>query len=118
MKMEIKLDEERIKRDGEYTVEELWEKIDEEFENACKKKIQADGSVMYTGILFKDYYTDMMSAAMIFSEYEWFAKYCVKWLWYENEDIDDEEYDDSVPLYVTDVLAEERKENPLFKQWC
>ncbi len=108
MKMEIKLDEERIKRDGEYDVAELWTRIDKEFENACRKEVQPDGSVMYVGIPDKDYYTDINVAAMVFKQSRWFAQYCVKWIWYDNE----YDNDDSSPFDEIDVL-----DNQIRQRW-
>lgn len=108
MKMEIRLDEERIKRDGEYDLAELWARIDKEFENGCRKDVQADGSVMYVGIPDKDYYTDFSAGYMILSELQPFAKYCVKWIWYDNDD------DESQPFSDEDVLQKEKMRNPLF----
>lgn len=109
MKMEIKLDTERIRRDGKYDVVELWKQIDKEFANACTKEVQADGSVMYVGIPDADYYTDMNVAAMIFKNTEWFAQYCVKWIWYDNDD------DESLPFNEEDILAEARLNRALFR---
>ncbi len=108
MKMEIKLDEERIRRDGEYDVAELWARIDKEFENGCRKEVQADGSVMYVGIPDKDYFTDLNVAAMIFKHSRWFAQYCVRWIWYDNDD------DETLPFQDIDVLENQKGKNPLF----
>lgn len=104
MKMEIKLDEERIKRDGEYDVAELWASIDKEFENACTKEVQADGSVMYVGIPDKDYYTDFATGYMILSEVKPVLKYCIKWIWYDNDD------DESLPFDEEDIILHLKEE--------
>lgn len=112
MKMEIKLDEERIRRDDKYGVEELWKMIDKEFANACTKEVQPDGSVMYVGIPDKDYFTEINLAVAVFKHSDWFAQYCVKWIWYDNDD-DDE----SLPFDDEDVLAEVRENNSIFKRW-
>lgn len=112
MKMEIKLDEVRIRKDGEYDVADLWQMIDKEFASACTKEVQPDGSVMYTGIEDRDYFTDFASAHMILSDKEWMAKYCVKWIWYDNDDDEGQPYDEE------DVLVGERSDNPLFKRWA
>lgn len=109
MKMEIKLDTERIHRDGKYDATELWKQIGKEFANACTKEVQTDGSVMYVGIPDKDYYADFSSAYMILSESPAFAKYCVKWIWYDNDD------DESLPFEEEDVLEKERHRNNLFR---
>ncbi len=111
MKMEIKLDEDRVKRDGRFDIAELWQAIDKEFANACTKEVQPDGSVMYVGIPNKDYYSDINVAATVYKNTEWFAQYCVKWIWYDNDD------DESLPFQDIDVLASQRAKNPLFKRW-
>ena len=108
MKMEIKLDAERIRRDGKYDVAELWKMIDKEFANACTKEVQTDGSVMYVGIPDKDYFTDINVAAVFLKQSEWFAQYCLKWIWYDNDD------DESLPFQDIDVLASQKAKNPLF----
>ena len=76
MQMLIKLDEERVKADGKYDLADMWRKIDERFEAGCVKEVLQDGSAMYTGDDDKDYFTDMAAAYILFSESEWFTKYC------------------------------------------
>ncbi len=109
MKMEIKLDEARIRKDGKYDVSELWKAIDERFEKACTKEILPNGAVMYSGISNRDYYTDFAAAYMILSETKSFATYCVKWIWYNNDD------DENLPFQDIDVLANQRAKNKLFR---
>lgn len=111
MKMEIKLDEERIRRDGKYDVAELWKMIDKEFVNACTKEVQPDGAVMYVGIPDKDYYTEINVAIMILEDKDWFAQYCVKWVWFDNDD------DENLPFNKEDVLSYKRLNNSLFRRW-
>lgn len=98
MKMEIKLDEVRIRKDGEYDIAELWQMIDKEFASACTKVVQPDGSVMYTGIEDKDYYTCLSLAYLTLKYTKWFLNYCSKWVWYDNDD------DEELPFSDEDVL--------------
>lgn len=108
MKMLIKLDEERVLRDGKYDLADMWRKIDEQFENGCVKEVQPDGSALYSGKADKDYFTCISIAYIRLSSREWFAQYCNKWIWYDNDD------NESLPMQDMDVLAEERKDNILF----
>ncbi len=108
MKMLIALDEERVKSDGIYDLADMWRVIDEKFKKACTKEVQSDGSVLYSGDPNKDYYTCIMLAYVILSERKWFAQYCSKWIWYDNDD------DEELPFQDINVLLKERNRNPLF----
>ncbi len=108
MKMEIALDEERILRDGVYDLKKIWNKIDEKFLSACTRERLPDGSVMYSGDPNKDYYTAIMLAVMYLEDRKWFAEYCGKWIWYDNED------DETLPYHIIDVLSRQRTDNRLF----
>lgn len=108
MKMLIQLDEERILREGKYDLNDMWRVIDKMFENGCTKSVQPNGEVLYLGDANKDYYTRISLAYMRLSEQKWFAQYCSKWIWYDNDD------DENLPFADEDVLAKERKRNPLF----
>lgn len=108
MKMLISLDEERVLRDGKYPLANMWQKIDAQFEKCCKKEKQPDGSVVYAGEMQKDYYTQINLAAIYLKRQKWFAEYCNKWIWYDNED------DETLPYQEIDVLARQRRQNALF----
>ena len=108
MKMLIRLDERKIETDGIYDLADMWRLVDSKFEKACTKEVQADGSRLYSGKSDKDYYTCISLAYMVLSEQDWFAQYCIKWIWYDNDD------DESLPLGDEDVLAKERIRNPIF----
>lgn len=108
MKMLIKLDELKVKTDGEYDLADMWRIIDAKFEKACTKEVQSDGSRMYAGIASQDYYTKINVATMVLKKQPWFAKYCTKWVWYDNDS------DESLPFQNIDVLSQCRGNNPLF----
>lgn len=111
MKMLIQLDEERVKKDGKYKLEDMWRVIDAKFDKyGCEKERQEDGSMLYKGNPEKDYFTCMMLAAMQLKHQKWFGRYCTKWIWYDNDD------DEDLPFQDIDVLARERQKNPLFNQ--
>lgn len=108
MKMEIALDEERILRDGVYDLKKIWNKIDEKFLSACTRERLPDGSVMYSGEPNKDYYTAIMLAAAVLKKQSWFARYCTKWIWYDNDD------NEGLPFQEIDILSRQRLKNSLF----
>lgn len=114
IKMLIQLDEERIKADDEYDLQEMWQAIDELFEDVkCIKEVQPDGSVMYSGNPNrKNLLADFCYVYFSLAKWEFFAQYCNKWLWYSNEGNDD------LPLGEDDVLAKERIRRPLFAKYA
>ena len=109
MKMLIKLDEERVRRDGKYDLADMWRKIDEQFEKYnCIKEVQPGGGVLYSGNPDYDYYTCMGLSYLSLRKQRWFALYCNEWIMFSNED------DESLPLSDENLLVKERLENPLF----
>lgn len=102
IKMLIKLDEERISYDG-YDVKKIWEDIiDKKFEKTCTKEVLEDGSRLYVGKQGCDYYTEISVAFLNLRKQEWFAKYCLRWLWRDGD------------YYEEDILQKEYQKNPLF----
>lgn len=114
MKMLIQLDEERIKVDDEYDLQEMWQAIDELFEDVkCIKEVQPDGSVMYSGNPNRDnLLADFGYAYLSLTDWEPFAQYCSKWICYDNED------NENLPLADEDVLAKLRQSDPLFAKYA
>ena len=114
MKMLIQLDEERIKADDEYDLQEMWQAIDEVFEDVKYiKEVQPDGSVMYLGNPNRDnLLADFGCAYLTLTDWEPIAKYCCKWICYDNEDNED------LPLADEDVLAKLRQRAPLFAKYA
>lgn len=114
MKMLIQLDEERIKADGKYSSKKMWDFIDEVFEDKkCIKEVQPDGSVMYSGNPNSNsLLADFCYAHWTFVKWNLFAKYCSKWIWYDNE------FDEDSPFDEDDVLAKERIRTPLFAKYA
>ncbi len=108
MKMLIQLDEEKVLSDGKYALEDMWRIIDKQFAGECDKEVQPDGSVLYSGNPNKDYFTRINLAAMYLKSRKWFAEYCIKWIWYDND------YNESMPFDEIDVLSRQREKNPLF----
>lgn len=105
-KMLIQLDEERIKREGKYSIEKMWSIIDEAFSyGQCIKEVQSDGSVMYSGNPNRDnYLCDFGIAYVVLMDKIWFADFASKWIWYNNDD------DENLPFQDSDCLVRAKKE--------
>lgn len=108
MKMLIKLNEDKVKQDNIYNIDTMWKVIDNQFKEACTKEKQEDGAVIYSSIADKDYFTCIGVAYIRLRHQEWFAKYCTKWIWYDNDS------DETLPFQEINVLAEEQEDNDLF----
>ncbi len=108
MKMLIQIDEEKVLTDRKYNLEKMWNAIDKMFSRDCIKEKQLDGSILYSGHPQRDYYTRINLAVMSLQQQRWFAKYCIQWIWYDNDD------DETLPFQNIDVLSRLRKECPLF----
>ena len=103
IKMLIRLDESRMAEDG-YDTEKIWKEIiDVKFEACCTTEILEDKLRLYSGKQGCDYYTAMCVAFLNLRKQDWFAKYCLRWLWLEGN------------RFEEDLLQKERKKNPLFK---
>ena len=110
LKMLIQIDEERLVKDDRYDLDDYWESIDFRFKDNCTKEVLPDGSVLYGGIPGANYFPEIGAASITLSEAEWFANYVTKWIWYDNDGMEDK------PLYPIDIIAGERKDNPLFQK--
>ncbi|MGN0789655.1 MAG: hypothetical protein ACI4MY_06920, partial [Christensenellales bacterium] len=59
-----------------------------------------------------NYLADFGYAFLSLREWNLFAQYCNKWIWYDNED------DENLPLADEDILLKERIDNPLFAKYA
>lgn len=113
MKMLIGIDEERVRKDGLYDLDDMWRLIGMRFlEHGCTAERQEDGSVMYSGTKTNDYYAAINFAIDFLEVQPWFAQYCTKWIWYDNHNRDER----VMPYFDEDVLEQERADNILFKR--
>ena len=106
-KMQIWLDETKIKREGVYTVEEVWKVVDKAFEEGkCIKEVQPDGSVMYLGNPSSDnLLSDFGVAYVILTDSEIFGRYALDWKWFSNDGIEQE------PMYEMNPMED------LIEEW-
>lgn len=106
--MLIELDLTKLERDG-YDAEAVRRLVDKRFSKACSK-ITDGAATLYEGIEGKDYFTEISIAYVNLKKQDWFAKYCRRWLW-----IEDDKYGN---VYEEDCLKAERLKNPLFMKYA
>ena len=109
--MLINLDREKIEKDGKYTVEEVWNMVNEitgkyEF----KQEEQEDGAILYVGQGEQSSFDGCGCSYVILSESEWFARYVSEWILYESDD------DDKTKWFGSDLIFKESTRNPLFQK--
>ncbi len=106
--MLIEFDVPKLERDG-YNLETVERLVDKRFSKACRKTV--DGATfLYKGIEGKDYFTEICIAYVNLKKQDWFAKYCCRWLWLEDDKYGNE--------YEEELLEEERLKNPLFMKYA
>lgn len=110
LKMLIQIDEDRLIKDDRYDLKNYWEVIDRKFADNCTKEVLPDKSVLYSGIPGADYFHDIARGFVGLLDKQWFADYVTKWIWYDNEGMEDQ------PLYPIDLLEKQRKKNPIFQK--
>lgn len=111
MKMLIQIDEERVRADGIYDLDDMWRLIGKYFlEYDCTAERQKDGAMLYSGTETNDYFTAINLAVCFLEIQPWFAQYCTKWIWYDND------ANESLPFLEIDVLESSRQDNELFKR--
>lgn len=87
-KMEFGFNEERINKDGEYTVEEVYQMLDEIMN---KHNLHAIKQGIYEGEYTTSFSNFIYSVANLSNEI-WFRKYCNKWYFTNPEDDFDDVY--------------------------
>ena len=90
MKVEIVLDEDKIKAEGEYEVEEIKRCVCDPFEqNGLRKVETTDGSIVYCDKNRDNDYAWLWGANFILVDEVWFIHYVKSWLWVHDENIED-----------------------------
>ena len=87
MKMKITIDERKAKVDSEYTIEEMYEKIDNIAKRANITKKGKDG--FYIGNNNAQDYSNFGKIIIDLNDSEWFIPYIDEWLWYVDNTIED-----------------------------
>ena len=84
-KVEILLNEKKIKAEGEYTSEEFHQTLDEYFiENAdMEKRVESDGTIGYHAKVMKDenHYAKIWKSIGDLADCKWFTGYLIKFVY-------------------------------------
>ena len=100
LKLEIKMDEEKIKEEKKYTSELIYQTIDKAFlKHQLRKEVEPDGTRVFYGTGNKYDYGAFGLLIKTLSEKTWFMDYVIKWVWYNSDRGRDEE-----DFSVEDVL--------------
>ena len=82
LKLEIKMDENKICTEGKYTPESIYQ---------LEKEEGTDGSVFFCGTGQAGDYGAFGSIITTLKEKPWFMDYVTRWIWYNSDDRENEE---------------------------
>lgn len=91
LKLELRMDRDRIEEKGEYDPEKLQERLDKGFFRfGFRKEILADGTICYWGNNQRHDYAHFGALINSLEDTPWFMEYVDKWLWYNSDGQPDE----------------------------
>lgn len=86
LKLEIRLDYDRIIRDGKYEPDRIQSALDNSFMDCgFRKQILEDNTVCYWGNKQPEDYANFGGLITSLKTKPWFMKYVDKWLWYNSD---------------------------------
>ena len=90
MKMEIVLDEDKIRAEGEYEVELIKYNVCRPFDEKKLCKVETfDDSIVYCDADREEDFTSFLGLMLSFAETKWFVRYVKKWMWYRDGNRED-----------------------------
>ena len=100
LKLEIKMDEEKIVADRKYRVESIYQALEQAFARyRLNKTEKSDGTLCFVGNGNPKDYGAFGSIITSLKEKAWFMDYVTKWIWYNSDDGETED-----DFTVEDVL--------------
>ena len=91
LKLEIKLDEDKICAEGKYTPEALYQTLEKAFSSYQLDYIAApDGTLFFVGRGRARDYGCFGKLITTLKAQPWFMEYVIRWLWYNSDDGADE----------------------------
>lgn len=104
LKLEIKMDENKIVAEQKYQVESIYQALEQALEQAfsqyrLNKIQQPDGTLCFTGNGNPKDYGAFGCIITSLKEKVWFMDYVIRWIWYNSDDGENEE-----DFAVEDVL--------------
>ena len=86
LKLEIKMDEEKLKEEQKYTIEDIYQKIEKGFARyRLQQEIEDDGTRVFSGTGNRRDYGAFGLLITTLSEKSWFMDYVIKWVWYNSD---------------------------------
>ena len=90
MKLEIVLDEDKIRAEGEYEVEMVKYNVCRPFNEKKLCKVETfDGSIVYCDANRDEDFTSFGYIILSLAKTEWFVRYVKKWIWYRDGNRED-----------------------------
>ena len=100
LKLEIKMDENKMMADRKYEPESIYQALEQAFSQYKLKKIQEpDGTLWFMGTGNPKDYGSFGCIITSLKEKPWFMAYVTRWVWYNSDDGENEE-----DFAVEDVL--------------
>lgn len=100
LKLEIKLDEDKINREQRYSVTSIYQTLEKTFNGYHLRKDSApDGTIIFYGSGNPGDYGAFGCIITSLKEKSWFMDYVIKWIWYNSDDGENEN-----DFVVEDVL--------------
>ena len=87
MRMKIKLNEEKARENGKYTVEEMYKKIDDLAKKVNKTKKDKEGA--FVGNNDRYDLSSFIRIVLTLKDCNWFKPFVKEWLWDENGEVED-----------------------------
>lgn len=100
LKLEIKMDENKINREQRYSTDSIYQTLEQTFTRYdLRKESEPDGTVVFYGNGHPKDYGAFGYIITSLKEKAWFMDYVTKWVWYNSDDGENEE-----DFAVEDVL--------------
>lgn len=91
LKLEIKLDENKINLEKRYSVASIYQTLEQAFGNYhLRQENQPDGTVVFYGNGNPKDYGAFGCIITFLKEKAWFMDYVIKWIWYNSDDGENE----------------------------
>ncbi|MCI8833828.1 MAG: hypothetical protein HFH24_00390 [Ruminococcus sp.] len=92
LKLEIKMDENKIVAEQKYQVESIYQALEQAFSQYRLNKIQQpDGTLCFTGDGNPKDYGAFGCIITSLKEKVWFMDYVIRWIWYNSDDGENED---------------------------
>ncbi len=92
LKLEIKLDDSKIRADQKYKVESIYQSLEQTFAKYKLRMVQeSDGTLFFCGNGNPRDYGAFGCIITSLKEKAWFMDYVTKWIWYNSDDGENEE---------------------------